>query len=376
MAGEALKAQKMTVKSEGIQTSHIQLSRPFVINGSRKKSIPSLPPIALDQSLEPREETIEGIKSPCFPSIGVAESSVPKGTDTCGGASVPLADRDCAITGEKLYEKEKPYLDSYLKSIISHKTGKYKSIQLSPLRYAGGKSKAVGLILESLPKLKNKKVVSPFFGGGSLELCLCQNLGFEIVGYDTFDMLVNFWNVLIKDKSTFILELTKFKVNKEEFLYNRGVLLHHWEKVRPNDLKSKTRKKVKLKDEDLTLLDDNRLLQAVYYYYNMSLSYGPMFIGWPSSSELNKAKFERRIKRLESLNLQNVTIRCKNFEDIIQEHSKDFLFLVFTWWMLYCSKRFHFLEQHIKWLAHASDYFCIVLMLFRRCVGFEQGGRL
>ena len=133
-------------------------------------------------------------------------SSVPKflrGTDTFGGAipslserrdntDVPLADRDCAITGEKLYEKEKPYLDSYLKSIISHKTGKYKSIQLSPLRYAGGKSKAVGLILESLPKLKNKKVVSPFFGGGSLELCLCQNLGFEIVGYDTFDMLVNF----------------------------------------------------------------------------------------------------------------------------------------------------------------------------------------
>lgn len=222
MAGEALKAQKMTVKSEGIQTSHIQLSRPFIINGSRKKSILSLPPIALDQSLEPREETIEGIKSPCLPSIGVAESSVPKGTDTRGGASVPLADevaialpsigvaessaipslrdnttvpladRDCAITGEKLYEKEKPYLDSYLKSIISHKTGKYKSIQLSPLRYAGGKSKAVGLILESLPKLKNKKVVSPFFGGGSLELCLCQNLGFEIVGYDTFDMLVNF----------------------------------------------------------------------------------------------------------------------------------------------------------------------------------------
>ena len=232
MAGEALKAQKMTVKSEGIQTSHIQLSRLFIINGSRKKSILSLPPIALDQSLEPREETIEGIKSPCLPSIGVAESSVPKGTDTRGGASVPLADevaialpsigvaessvpkgtdtfggaipslrdnttvpladRDCAITGEKLYEKEKPYLDSYLKSIISHKTGKYKSIQLSPLRYAGGKSKAVGLILESLPKLKNKKVVSPFFGGGSLELCLCQNLGFEIVGYDTFDMLVNF----------------------------------------------------------------------------------------------------------------------------------------------------------------------------------------
>jgi biotin synthase-related radical SAM superfamily protein len=69
------------------------------------------------------------------------------------------------------YEREEIYLKKYLKT-IKNKNGTYKRICLSPLRYAGGKSKAIGLILENLPKLKEKKIVSPFFGGGSIELCL------------------------------------------------------------------------------------------------------------------------------------------------------------------------------------------------------------
>ena len=35
------------------------------------------------------------------------------------------------------------------------------------------------------------------FGGGSFELCVSQNLGIKVIGYDIFNMLVNFWNVLI-----------------------------------------------------------------------------------------------------------------------------------------------------------------------------------
>ena len=50
-----------------------------------------------------------------------------------------------------------------------------------------------------------------------------------------------------------------------------------------------------LKTTDTILLDDNKILQAVYYYYNMSLSYGPMFLGWPSSNEIKPDKFNRLI---------------------------------------------------------------------------------
>ena len=243
-----------------------------------------------------------------------------------------------------------------MEKIRSAKSGKYKSIQLSPLRYAGGKSKAVGLILENLPKLNRKKIISPFFGGGSVELCLAQELEFEVVGYDTFDFLVNFWNVLMKDKEKFISELMKFEITKEEFYYNREVLLHHWEKVRPDSVKTKTRKKVKIKQEDLVLLDNNSLLQAVYYYYNMSLSYGPMFIGWPSSTELNKAKFERRIEKLKSLDFKNITISCNDFKEVLKNHSEDFLFLDPPYYLESDSKVFKGIYPNPNFAIHHNKF--------------------
>ena len=63
----------------------------------------------------------------------------------------------------------------------------------TPLRYPGGKSKAIDLIT---PYVKDyDRIVSPFIGGGSLEVYWSANLGKEVIGYDIFDVLVNFWNV-------------------------------------------------------------------------------------------------------------------------------------------------------------------------------------
>ena len=73
---------------------------------------------------------------------------------------------------------------------------------LSPLRYPGGKSKAikkiVSFIIPNIPK--NKKVCSPFFGGGSIEIYLAKK-GYQVYGYDAFQPLVDFWQVLLKDPS-------------------------------------------------------------------------------------------------------------------------------------------------------------------------------
>jgi len=87
----------------------------------------------------------------------------------------------------KMFKIKNMDIESYLKSIKSNNSAskqKYKRVCLSPLRYAGGKSKAVGIILENLPDLKEKKIVSPFFGGGSVEMVLSLHLGFEVIGYD------------------------------------------------------------------------------------------------------------------------------------------------------------------------------------------------
>ena len=188
----------------------------------------------------------------------------------------------------------KKEIDSYLKTILSSSDNiKYKRVSLSPLRYPGGKSKAVGLILENLPLLKNKKIISPFFGGGSVELVLSQKLGFNVIGYDIFEMLVNFWNQIINNPIEFSNELKKLIPDTTNFTKNRHILLSYWDKVKPSTLEYKTKKKVELSGDEKTMLDTNALLQAVYYYYNMQLSNGPMFLGWTSSVYVNQNRFDK-----------------------------------------------------------------------------------
>ena len=252
-------------------------------------------------------------------------------------------------------EKDKEYLNKYLNS-IKNKDNKYKRVCISPLRYAGGKSKAIGLILENLPRLKEKKIVSPFFGGGSFELCVSQNLGFQVIGYDIFNILVNFWNVLINEKDRFILELEKMVVDKDNFDYNRHILLNYWNKIKPEDLNYKTQKVVELKENDKTLLDNDKVKQAVYYYYNMTLSYGPMFLGWPSSVEINKDKFIRKIEKLKKLNLTNISIECSDFESVILKHRDDFLFLDPPYYLEGDSKMFKGMYPNCNFAIHHNNF--------------------
>jgi len=269
------------------------------------------------------------------------------------------------------YERETPYLSSFLKS-IQNKNGTYKRVCISPLRYAGGKTKAVGLILQNLPKLKEKKIVSPFFGGGSVELCLSQMLGFQVIGYDIFNMLVNFWNVLIHHKTEFIQQLSQFEITKDEFTYNRHVLLHYWEKIKPADLNYKTMNKLDLRSEDLTKLDNDPIAQAVYYYYNMSLSYGPMFLGWPSSNEMNKAKFTRRLEKMKSSNLVNLQVHCSSFQAVLEKHTTDFLFLDPPYYLEGDSKMFKGMYPNCNFAIHhhGFDHVKLAAMLKNHTGGF------
>lgn len=63
------------------------------------------------------------------------------------------------------------------------------------LRYPGGKTRAVKHILEKLPSDPQDTYVSPFFGGGSLELELARR-GMKIIANDKFEPLITFWKQL------------------------------------------------------------------------------------------------------------------------------------------------------------------------------------
>ena len=84
---------------------------------------------------------------------------------------------------------------------------------LSPLRYPGGKSRAVELITEKyiIPNLsKKQKICSPFFGGGSIELHLANN-GHKVTGYDDFGPLVDFWKIVRKDPKKLAKTISNYK---------------------------------------------------------------------------------------------------------------------------------------------------------------------
>lgn len=61
-------------------------------------------------------------------------------------------------------------IDQFLTKLKGN-TLKYKRYTGSLIRYAGGKTLAVGLIIENFPR-NIKRVISPFVGGASIELAL------------------------------------------------------------------------------------------------------------------------------------------------------------------------------------------------------------
>jgi len=180
---------------------------------------------------------------------------------------------------------------------------KYKRVALSPIRYAGGKSLAVGYVIELLPD-NIKRVISPFFGGGSIEIAISKYLDLEVIGYDIFDILCNYWKYQIENPKLLYKKLVKLEPNKKTFEKIRLILNDVWRKG--------------LKLDPLTL--------AVYYVYNFNLSYGPGFMGWSSEIYLNKDTYKRIIERIRDFDPKNLKVECADFQKVIKDHPNDFLY--------------------------------------------------
>ena len=245
---------------------------------------------------------------------------------------------------------------TYLNTLKS-KTGKgYKRVSLSPLRYAGGKTNAIGLILEHLPALRTKKIVSPFFGGGSFEFAMASQLGYEVVGYDIFGMLVNFWQQALAHPAELAAELAKLVPDKDNYTRNRHILLHYWDTIKPADLAYKTRDRIELTDSEKARLIGSPLMQAAYYYYNMQLSYGPMFMGWPSSVYLKQDKYDTIVERIKTFAPGNVSVKCASFEEVIRNHPNDFLFLDPPYYLGSDSKMFKGIYPNSNFAIHHNNF--------------------
>lgn len=188
------------------------------------------------------------------------------------------------------------------------------------LRYAGGKSRAIKHID---PYLEDYDfIVSPFIGGGSLEVHWASQ-GKKVFGYDVFDILVTFWQTLLKDPAGLANKMktiwpgeSSYRTIKEILMRTPQVqnMIGNWGgkdyyKRNPEPL------------DDLTL--------SAYYYFNHNCSYGPGFLGWWSSiyGEEKGKKWFSMIEKIESFSCPTLKIDEADFKDVIPAFNKDMLYL-------------------------------------------------
>ena len=200
---------------------------------------------------------------------------------------------------KETYEDKKGALLNYLSS--HSKRYKYKRLCLSPIRYAGGKSLAVGHVIENLPHVK--RLISPFFGGGSVEIALAQKLGIKVIGSDIDKPLVNYWKFQLNQPEKLYKFLKKLEPDRETYYKIMGIC----RKWRSGEKK----------------LTDLQL--AGFFFFNHGLSYGPSFIGWPSKIYLNKERYSKLLNKLRNFKAE-IKIYNLFFEKLFKKYPYDFFY--------------------------------------------------
>lgn len=167
----------------------------------------------------------------------------------------------------------------------------------SLLRYPGGKSKAVKYILPLIPK-EVTKICSPFIGGGSIELA-CAARGVRVAGYDIFCLLVNFWQILLKDSKL----LARFV--KVYFPFEKSSFKHY----------QKSCFSIK-----------NLYEKAAIFFVLNRCSFGGATLSGGFSEGHPRFNWPI-IKRLESFKIDGLKVEHADFKESIYSHPNDFLYL-------------------------------------------------
>lgn len=229
-----------------------------------------------------------------------------------------------------IFKKKKKLLES-LKSPSN--PDKYKRYLGTPLRYAGGKTLAVGHIVNLLPN-KIGKVVSPFLGGASVEIALAKELDLEVIGYDIFDILINYWHYQINYPKQLAERLAKFKPTKEEYKRVREIMKKHWKG-----------------EERISGLE-----LAAVYYFNHNTSYGPHFLGSQSSVYLQPDRYKKTLEKVRNFSAKNLQVHCDTFENVIPNHSSDFLYCDPPYYLDGDSKMFIGMYPHRNFPIHHKGF--------------------
>ena len=236
----------------------------------------------------------------------------------------------------------------------------------TPIRYAGGKTRAFDFISSYIPFWpRPKRIISPFIGGSSLEVRWAHEMGIEVKGYDVFDILVNYWQHQLSNPKGLYDVLKTLEPTKEKYDEIKDELLH-WDKVQVLFKGWKT----DYYDRTSKPLDD--VVGAAYYWYNHNLSYGPAFLGWLSSIYVEKENlYQDMIERVRDFNVPNLSVEQASFDEVIPNYKKDLIYADPPYYMeksednkmfkgLYPNNNFpvhhtHFDHEKLRDLLHSHD---------------------
>lgn len=194
--------------------------------------------------------------------------------------------------------------DVFLNNLRSSGRYRYSRYNGLPLRYAGGKSLAVGHVIENLPNRVNH-IASPFIGGASVEIACAKELGISVQGYDVFDILTNYWQVQLESPSQLADRISQWNPNKAVYAEVKNRLQAHWRGINP--------------------IEDCMEL-AAHYWFNHNLSYGPGFLGWMSSIYEDQQRFERLLNKVRNFKCPNLKVSHGEFQQTLTMHSNTFLY--------------------------------------------------
>lgn len=179
----------------------------------------------------------------------------------------------------------------------------------SPLRYPGGKSRAVKHILPHFPE-DIREVCSPFLGGGSVELALA-NRGIQVYGYDVFEPLIWFWRALLQDP--------------EGLAREADALRKHTDYCSPKGLPKEDFAAIK---EQLKNETEYSLKNAAKFYAlnRSSFSGATLSGGWSKRASYGRFT-DSSIDRVKLFRGRNLYVCAQDFKKSIEAHPKAFLYL-------------------------------------------------
>ncbi len=168
----------------------------------------------------------------------------------------------------------------------------------SPLRYPGGKSRALKKIIDAYIPLDLKRLCSPFMGGGSIEIALASS-GVKVFAYDIFEPLTAFWQTLLQDPEGLAQRVEKYHaLTKQEFYGLQRTILG---------------------------TADKAARAAILFVLNRSSFSGTILSGGVSPGHPRFTASS--VQRLRDFHTGNLTVEHADFTQSLKRHKKDFLYL-------------------------------------------------